>query len=80
MELIQLQTGLLNRKEMFDNQFQFGLTLNKELLADVTPLLSQFQEGLQRLIQDLFNPDQPFDQTDDHMNCQYCPYKEICSR
>jgi len=80
VDLIQLQTGLLNRKEMFDNQFQFGLTLNKELLTDVTPLLSQFENGLQQLIQDLFNPDQPFDQTDDHMSCQYCPYKEICSR
>jgi len=80
VEMIQLQTGLLNRKEMFDNQFQFGLTLNKELLSDVTPLLAPFQDELKLLLQDLFNPRQPFDQTDDHMSCQYCPYKEICSR
>lgn len=79
-EPVQLQTGLLNRKEMFGNDFRFGLIQGRELLSDVTPLLPAFEEHLQSLVQDLFNPEQPFDQTEDHMACLYCPYKEICSR
>lgn len=79
-ENIYLQTGLLNRKEMFDSQFKFGLIMARERLYDVTPLLPEFEKHLQILLQDLFNPDQPFNQTDDRNACLYCPYKEICSR
>jgi CRISPR/Cas system-associated exonuclease Cas4 (RecB family) len=32
------------------------------------------------LLEELFNPEQPFDQTTNPENCKYCPYKRICYR
>ncbi len=76
----KIQPGLINRKDIFKNDFEYGLYLNKERLEDVTTLLPEFETHLQTLLQELFNPDQPFDQTTVLKTCSYCSYKEICGR
>ncbi len=76
----KLQPGLINRKDIFRNDFEYGLYLNKQRLEDVTGLLPEFEMHLNTLLQELFSPDQPFDQTTVLKTCSYCSYKEICGR
>ncbi|HAZ26865.1 MAG TPA: hypothetical protein DCY95_21735, partial [Algoriphagus sp.] len=37
-----------------------------------------FQTKLKELLEELYNPEIPFDQTEVLKKCEYCPYKEIC--
>jgi hypothetical protein len=76
----RLLPGLLNRKNLFDDNFTFGLRKDKEILNDIGPLLPEFEEHLKKLLDELYNPAVPFDQTTDEMVCSYCPYKAICYR
>jgi CRISPR/Cas system-associated exonuclease Cas4 (RecB family) len=41
---------------------------------------AEYKEALTTLLEDIYNPEIPFDQTDDLKKCEYCPYKEICGR
>jgi MoaA/NifB/PqqE/SkfB family radical SAM enzyme len=77
---LQLQPGLINRKEIFKEKFEYGLVMDKHPLKDVTPFLPEFENHLVQLLNELFDPRQPFDQTTDEKKCGYCPYKEICGR
>jgi hypothetical protein len=76
----QLQPGLLNRKDLFRTDFQYGLQLDRHIMNDVTPLLGDFETHLIKLLENIFDKKQSFVQTDDEKKCMYCAYKEICGR
>jgi ATP-dependent helicase/DNAse subunit B len=75
-----LRPRLINRKEIFKKDFEYGLSMGKELLQDVSPLLPEFEEHLIKLLTELFDPAQPFDQTEKVKTCAYCAYRDICHR
>ncbi|HCW06075.1 MAG TPA: PD-(D/E)XK nuclease family protein [Cytophagales bacterium] len=70
--------GLINRNNLFDDTFQFGLKLDKIILDDATPLLGEFENHLCELLEEIFNPELEFVQTERTETCKLCPYKEIC--
>jgi CRISPR/Cas system-associated exonuclease Cas4 (RecB family) len=72
--------GLINRNNLFDEEFHFGLTINKKRLDDATPLFSEFETHLQLLLEEIFDPAGVFNQTDKTETCKLCAYKEICYR
>ncbi|GHM98735.1 hypothetical protein WSM22_02250 [Cytophagales bacterium WSM2-2] len=72
--------GLINRNNLFDDEFHFGLKMDKQLLADATPLFAEFEGHLQDLLEEIFDPAQTFIQTKKEDTCKLCPYKEICYR
>jgi CRISPR/Cas system-associated exonuclease Cas4 (RecB family) len=72
--------GLINRMNLFDDDFAFGLKVGKEQVDDVERLFPEFTQGLKDLLEELFDPAQPFDQTTDVENCKFCPYSQICYR
>ena len=39
-----------------------------------------FHERLLALLQEIYNPDAPFTQTDDFKKCEYCDYRSLCKR
>lgn len=39
-----------------------------------------FRERLQTLLEEIFNADEPFTQTEDTKKCSYCDFKAICKR
>lgn len=39
-----------------------------------------FREKLDSLLQEIFNPDTPFAQTEDNKKCEYCDFKNLCKR
>lgn len=72
--------GLINRMNLFDEGFTFGLKVGKQQVDDVEVLFPEFTERLKNLFEELFDPNKPFDQTKDTDNCKYCPYTQICYR
>lgn len=77
---LRVVPGLLNGKNLFDDDMEFGLTMNKQPLNDVHNVLPAFEAGLKELLEELFNTETVFDQTQKVDNCKYCPYKRICYR
>jgi ATP-dependent helicase/DNAse subunit B len=41
---------------------------------------SEFRERLQLLLEEIYNPQEPFTQTEHITKCQYCNFKAICRR
>ena len=39
-----------------------------------------FRERLLALLQEIYNPDAPFTQTEDTKKCEYCDYRSLCKR
>lgn len=72
--------GLINRLNLFDEGFSFGLRVGKEQITNVDSLLPDFEEGLTKLFEELFDPEQAFHQTKDIEHCKLCPYTQICYR
>lgn len=77
---VKLVPGLINRKNLFDPDFDFGLRMNKERVENVLPLLPEFEEHLRTMLSELFNPAVEFDQTKDEEICRYCEFNSICYR
>lgn len=72
--------GLINRMNLFDEGFTFGLKMGRQSVEDVTLLFPEFLEGLKALFDELYDPTQPFDQTTNFDYCKYCAYRNICYR
>jgi hypothetical protein len=76
----KLVPGLINRLNLFDEGFSFGLKVGKDNVTDVEPLLPEFEARLHELFNELFDPQKPFDQTGELSNCKLCPYTQLCYR
>jgi len=72
--------GLINRVNLFDDTFNFGLKMDGEYLTDATPLFTEFESLLHELLEEIFDPNLKFIQTNKEETCKLCPYKEICYR
>lgn len=72
--------GLMNRNNLFDDSATFGLRMNKNWVEDASPLFPEFEARLRELLEEMFNPEQPFDQTPHTEICRLCPYNQICYR
>jgi hypothetical protein len=79
--------GLYNSRELFNDSFQVELELKAEgargkgaLVQDIRPFMPEFVGGLKMLLEEIFNEETPFDQTDDLKKCKNCPYNSICHR
>jgi len=77
---VRLQPGLVNRKEIFKKDFEYGLVHGGDRLTDVRKFLPEFENHLKVLLEELFNPAQAFDQTTEVKACGFCAFKEICGR
>jgi hypothetical protein len=72
--------GLINRMNLFDEEFSFGLKIGKETISDAEQFMDEFEGSLKILFNEMFDPQVPFDQTNDLANCKLCPYGQICYR
>jgi hypothetical protein len=77
---VKLVPGLMNRVNLFSEDFVFGLQHAGGNLEDATPLLPEFEEHIKQLLTEIFDPAIPFDQTDDHDVCRFCSYSQLCYR
>ncbi|MFZ2906510.1 MAG: PD-(D/E)XK nuclease family protein [Cyclobacteriaceae bacterium] len=72
--------GLVNRMNLFDESFKFGLIMGNQPVGDVSGLLPEFENHLKELLEEIFDPEAVFDQTPFVEKCRYCPYLNICYR
>ena len=70
--------GLVNAKELFGDDFDPRLKLDKHPIDDFAPYQVEFTQGLTQLLSELFDPKVPFDQTEDTKKCAYCPFVKLC--
>lgn len=70
---------LMNRKNLFDD-YLHDLQMGKEEITDIRPHLSEFEERLKGLLEEIYDPALLFTQTAEEKNCLYCAYKNICRR
>lgn len=40
----------------------------------------EFRERLQNLLQEIYNPEEPFTQTEDKRKCEFCDFRDLCRR
>lgn len=72
--------GLVNRLNLFNDSFQFGLIMGNQPVGDANGLLPEFESHLKELLEEIFDPETVFDQTPFTEKCRYCPYQNICYR
>lgn len=80
-----LKPALFNFKEIFQDDFNPYLQeksgrSNGIEVNDYRDYQEGYEQGLRGLLEELYHPEVPFDQTEDLEKCKYCAYKEICGR
>ncbi|NHE55994.1 PD-(D/E)XK nuclease family protein [Cyclobacterium sp. GBPx2] len=82
---LPLKPALFNLREIFKDDFNpylqevTGRGKRKEV-SDYAEYRDDYVEKLRLSLEEIFDPDQSFDQTEDHQKCQYCPFSGICCR
>ncbi|MCL6260477.1 PD-(D/E)XK nuclease family protein [Aquiflexum sp. TKW24L] len=80
-----LKPALFNFKEIFQEDFNPYLQ-QKESRAtavevdDYRNYQSEYENGLRTMLEEMFDPEVSFSQTDNLDKCKYCPYSGICGR
>lgn len=77
---VKLLPGLFNRVNLFDEDFRFGLRIGRDYVDDAISLLPEFEQHIKLLLEELYDPAIPFDQTDNPEVCRICAYRNICYR
>lgn len=76
--------GLFNAREMFEDDFDHRLKLGKTnkaiALDDFDTVAEPYRDLLTHLIQELYNPNIKFEQTNELDRCKLCDYAGICHR
>jgi len=74
--------GIYYIRDVFKDEFDTEL-INKELKEKVTdfePYKNDFIQLLTTCLEDIFDTEIPFIQTENVKICQYCPYIGVCNR
>lgn len=77
-----IEPGIIYLRDSFKPNFSTQL-FNKETnesVSDFSRYENDFTQKLVCCIEELFNPEVPFNQTQNAKTCKYCVYKDICSR
>lgn len=72
--------GLINIKQLFQNDFDYRLTMDGNPISDARMYLDTFEDEMKSLLEEVFSLEVPFDQTEDLAKCAYCDFKGICER
>ncbi|HPW66351.1 MAG TPA: PD-(D/E)XK nuclease family protein [Salinivirgaceae bacterium] len=76
-----IKMGLIISRKITDNNFSFfhpnGCPNSHILLSDI---IEPFKENLKTVLENMFNKENYFEQTENNNTCMYCPYKQICQR
>ncbi|MDO8966046.1 PD-(D/E)XK nuclease family protein [Algoriphagus sp.] len=80
-----LKPAIFNLRELFSDDFNPYLQLKQAYktgieLNDYRDYQEAYEEGLKGLLEEMYDPEVPFSQTDDVEKCKYCPYKEMCGK
>jgi len=71
--------GLYYIRELFDKDYDWKIKSDKENVT-FDAVKNEFEEGLQQIIEEIFNREFEFHQTEFDEKCSYCNFREICER
>jgi hypothetical protein len=77
----QIQPGVIWMRKLFtdtDTALYLQPSLQKKEALTLALAEKEYRAELGKLLDELFNPEIPFRQTQNENNCTYCTYKEIC--
>jgi hypothetical protein len=57
-----------------------GTFQRKEAVEDFSKYEKEYRERLQGLLEEIFNPEKSFTQTEIIEKCTYCDFKALCKR
>jgi hypothetical protein len=77
---LPLKPGIINIKEIYSQDFSPYLQLDDSEVGDYREFAQEYEQGLRGLLEEIVNPQVPFDQTEDKKKCEFCAYKELCGR
>lgn len=82
---LPLKPAIFNFKEIFKDDFNPYLQEKESRKAgvevnDYKDYQQEYEAGLRGLLEELYDPEVAFNQTDDLKKCAYCPYMGICGR
>ena len=81
---IPITPGVYSVRKIYNNDFDFRITQNenrkKSVINSFDEISGGFNEKLNLLLLDIFNPEISFTQTEEIRNCEYCAYRKICHR
>ena len=60
--------------------FSSTVSCDKHEISDISIYFDEFEALFNEKIEELFNKDIPFIQTENAKNCEYCPFKDLCER
>ena len=66
--------------ENYSPVVQMGEARKREDVEDFSIHEEEFRENLNILIEEIFNPETSFSQTEVEDKCQYCDYKDLCKK
>ena len=72
--------ALLYLQEAGKDDYSPVIPYQKETIANFSELMPEFDALFVEKIEELFNPDIPFRQTEAQKNCIYCDFKDLCNR
>ncbi len=72
--------GVYKTREVYDKDFNFHLSINKQFLTNYDAVRDEFLEYLKEMLTELADKERPFEQTDNEKICSYCDFKNICHR
>lgn len=78
--------GIYYMRDVFKEDFETQLHYKSkekdinEVITDFSVYENEFREHLTACLEEIFNPEIPFIQSESTKPCQYCPYKGVCNR
>lgn len=66
--------------EEYNPIVSLGERKTKQLVTDYAEIHADFKDSLKELIEEVFNPELPFEQSESAKPCKYCDFKTICKR
>jgi len=81
---IPIIPGVYSVRKLFDNNFDYRIkqkeNRTENIITNYDEVKEEYHEELKQLINEIYNPEISFTQTEELRNCEYCPYKQICHR
>ena len=74
-----LSPGIYFLRSSFQD-FSSTVMYDKHEITDISIYLDEFEALFNEKIEELFNKDIPFIQTENTKNCEYCPFRDLCDR
>lgn len=77
---LSVQPAIYHARDILSELYQPQITINKLILNNYNEVESEFTEGLNTILIELFDFGTPFKQTDNIDLCKYCQFNSICQR